>query len=125
MITKQATATQQQQQQQLTRQMVFQMLKPYLGGWATKKVNFGVTSYKWNFKGNLILILLILIFNFNSTEKSGFIESRFNVKSRFRVQNLVTEIELHNKKSWFSIKSRFRESKCADAGHSWIQDFTV
>ena len=33
------------------------------------------------------------------TVKSRFNESRFNVKSRFKVQNLVTKIEFHIKKS--------------------------
>ena len=47
------------------------------------------------------------------TEKSRFNESRFNIKSQFKVQNLVTEMEFPTKMSRFSIKSRFKESKCA------------
>ena len=47
----------------------------------------------------------------NSAEKSPFNESRFNVKSQFRVQNFVTKMEFHIKKSRFSIMSRFKESK--------------
>ena len=59
------------------------------------------------------------------TVKSRFNESRFKVKSRFKVQNLVTKMEFHIKKSRFRVKSRFKESKCADGGHSLNRDFTV
>ena len=52
-------------------------------------------------------------------------ESRFNVKSQFKVQNLVIKMKFHIKKSRFSEKSRFKESKCADGGHSLNRDFTV
>ena len=43
----------------------------------------------------------------------------------FTVQNLVAKIEFLIKKSQFSEKSRFKESKCADGGHSLNRDFTV
>ena len=33
-------------------------------------------------------------------------------------------MESHIKKSRFSVKSRFKESKCDDRGHSLIWDFT-
>ena len=56
---------------------------------------------------------------------SNTVKSRFNEKSRFKVQNLVTKMEFHIKKSRFKVKSRFKESKCADVGHSLNQDFTV
>ena len=39
------------------------------------------------------------------TVKSRFNESRFNVKSQFMVQNLVTKIDFHIKKSRFRVKS--------------------
>ena len=51
------------------------------------------------------------------------VKSRFNIKSRFKVQNLVTKMEFHIKKSQFSVKSRLKESKCADGGLN--RDFTV
>ena len=60
-----------------------------------------------------------------STLKSRFNESRFNIKSRFKVQNLMTKEEFHFKKSQFSIKSQFKESKCADGNHSLNRDFIV
>ena len=60
-----------------------------------------------------------------NTVKSRFNESRFNVKSQFKVQNLVTKMKFHFEKSRFSVKSRFKESKCADEGHSLNRDFTV
>ena len=56
---------------------------------------------------------------FASTVKSRFNESWFKVKSRFKVQNIATKMEYHIK------KSRFKESKCADGGHSLNRDFTV
>ena len=59
-----------------------------------------------------------------STVKSQFNESRFNVKSRFKVQNLVTKMEFHINKSRFSVKSRCKESKCADRAFV-NRDFTV
>ena len=59
------------------------------------------------------------------TVKSRFKESRFNVKSQFKVQNLATKMEFHIKKSRFSVKSQFKESNCADRGHSLNQDFIV
>ena len=59
------------------------------------------------------------------TVKSRFNESRFNAKSQFQVQNLMTKMEFHSKKSRLSIKPRFKESKCADGGHSLNRDFTV
>ena len=62
---------------------------------------------------------------FHNTVKPQFNESRFNVKSQFKVQNLVTKIEFLIKKSRFSVKSRFKVSKCADRGHSLNRDFTV
>ena len=34
-------------------------------------------------------------------------------------------MEIHIEKSRFSVKSRFKESKCADRGHSLNRDFTV
>ena len=37
----------------------------------------------------------------------------------------MTKMEFHIKKSRFSEKSRFKESKCADGGHSLNRDFTV
>ena len=37
----------------------------------------------------------------------------------------MAEIEFHIKKSRFRVKSRFKESKCADKGHSLNRDFTV
>ena len=37
----------------------------------------------------------------------------------------MTEMEFHMKKSRFSVKSRFKESKCADGGHLLNRDFTV
>ena len=54
---------------------------------------------------------------FNSV-KFRFNESRFNKKSPFKVRNLVTKTEFHVKKSRFSANTRFKESKCADRGHS-------
>ena len=53
------------------------------------------------------------------TVKSRFRESQFSLKSQFKEQNLVTKMEFHIK------KSRFKESKCADGGHSLNPDFTV
>ena len=53
------------------------------------------------------------------------VKSRFNAKSQFKVQNLVTKIEFLIKKSRFSVKSRFKVSKYADRGHSLNRDFTV
>ena len=49
----------------------------------------------------------------------------YTVKSRFKVENLVTKMEFRIKKSRFNIKSRFKESKCADGDHSLNRDFTV
>ena len=43
------------------------------------------------------------------TVKYRFNESRFNAKSRFKVQSLVTEMKFHVKKSRFSVMSRFKE----------------
>ena len=37
----------------------------------------------------------------------------------------MTKMEFLIKKSRFSVKSRFKESKCADGGHSLNRDFTV
>ena len=54
-----------------------------------------------------------------------FNEFRFNVKSQLKVQRLVTKMEFHFKKSQFSVKSRFKESKCVDRGHSLYWDFAV
>ena len=59
------------------------------------------------------------------TVKSRFSEYRFNVKSRFKVQNVMIEMEFHIRKSRFSLKSRFMVQKCADWGHSLNQNFTV
>ena len=59
------------------------------------------------------------------TVKSRFNESRFNVMSRFKLQNDETKMELHIKKSRFSLKSQFKESECAHRGHSLNRDFTV
>ena len=59
------------------------------------------------------------------TVKSRFNESQFNVKSRFKVQNLVTKMKFHIKKTLFSVKSRFKELKGADGSHSLNRDFTV
>ena len=42
-----------------------------------------------------------------------------------RQKNLVTEMEFHIKKSRFSAKYRFKESKCTDGGHSFNYDITV
>ena len=56
---------------------------------------------------------------------SRFNVSRFNVKSRFKVQNYATKMEFHIKKSRFRLNSQFKESKCADRGHSLNRDFTV
>ena len=47
------------------------------------------------------------------------VKFRFNVKSSFKVENVVTEMEFHIK------KSRFKESNCADQGLSLNGDFTV
>ena len=58
-------------------------------------------------------------------EKSEFNESRLNVNPGAKEQNLVTKMEFDIKKSQLSIKSQFKESKCAERGHSFIQDFTV
>ena len=55
------------------------------------------------------------------TVKSRFNESRVNVKSRFKAQILVTKVEFHIKKSRFSEKSRFKESKCADRDHPFVK----
>ena len=60
-----------------------------------------------------------------STVKCRFNESRFNVKSRFKVQNVVTKIEFDFKKSRFGVKSRFKESNCAARGHSLNRDFSA
>ena len=43
------------------------------------------------------------------TVKSRFSESRFNVKSQFKVQNVVTKFEFDIKKSRFTVMSRFKE----------------
>ena len=43
------------------------------------------------------------------TVKFQFNESRFDVKSRFKEQTLVTKMKFHFKKSQFSIKFRFKE----------------
>ena len=43
------------------------------------------------------------------TVKSRFNESQFNVNSRYKVQNLMTKMEFHIKKSGLSTKSRFKE----------------
>ena len=59
------------------------------------------------------------------TVSSRFNEPRFNVKSRFKIQNLVTEMEYLIKKPRFSIMSRYKDSKCADGGRSLNRDFTV
>ena len=53
-----------------------------------------------------------------NTVKSRFIESRINVMSQFKMPNLVTEMEFQINKSRFNAKSQFKESKCADGGHS-------
>ena len=45
--------------------------------------------------------------------------------SQFKVLKDVTKMEFHVKKSRFSVKSQFKESKCADRGHSLNRDFTV
>ena len=45
--------------------------------------------------------------------------------SQFKVQNLMTEMEFSVKKSQFSVKSQFKESKGADRGHSLNREFTV
>ena len=45
--------------------------------------------------------------------------------SQFKVQNLMSKIEFHIKMSQFRVKSRFKESNCADEGHSLNRDFTV
>ena len=45
--------------------------------------------------------------------------------SRFKVQNEMTKMEFQAKKSRFSVKSRFKEPKCADRGRSLNRDFTV
>ena len=45
--------------------------------------------------------------------------------SRFKVQNEVNKMEFHTKKSRFSVKSQFKEPKCAERGHSLNRDFTV
>ena len=45
--------------------------------------------------------------------------------SQFKEQNVVTKKEFHNKKSRFSVKFQFKESKCSDGGHSLNRDFTV
>ena len=37
----------------------------------------------------------------------------------------MTKMKFHFKKSQFSIKSRFKERKGADGGHSLNRDFTV
>ena len=50
------------------------------------------------------------------TVKSRFNESRFNVKSWFKEQNLVTKMKFYIKKSRFSVKSQFKEWKGADGG---------
>ena len=52
-----------------------------------------------------------------NTVKSRFNESQFNM-SRFKVRHLVTKMKFHIKKSRFSRKSRYKESKSADGGHS-------
>ena len=41
------------------------------------------------------------------------VKSQFN-ESRFKVQNLMTEMEFHIKKSRCSVKSQYKESKCAE-----------
>ena len=52
------------------------------------------------------------------TIKSRFNESQFNIKSRFKECNIVTEMKFHFKKSPFRVKSQFKESKCSDWGDS-------
>ena len=61
----------------------------------------------------------------HNTVNSLLNESWFNIKSRFKEQTLVTKMEFHIKKSRFSVKSQFMESKCADGGHSLNRDFTL
>ena len=61
----------------------------------------------------------------SNTVKSQFNVSRFNVMSRFKVQNIVTKLKCYVKKSQFKVKSQFKESKGADQGHSLNRDFSV
>ena len=37
----------------------------------------------------------------------------------------MTKMKFHFKKSRFNVKSRFKESKCVDRGHSLNRDITV
>ena len=64
----------------------------------------------------------ILVFR---TVKSRFNESRFKRMSRFKGRNLATEMEFDIKMSRFRVKSRFKEPKPSDGGHSLNWDFTV
>ena len=59
------------------------------------------------------------------TVKSRFNVSRFNAKSQFKVQNVVTKMEICIKRSQFRVKSQFKLSKRPDGGHSLNRDFTV
>ena len=54
------------------------------------------------------------VFFKNCTLQSRFNESRYYIKSGFKVQNVITKMEFHINMSRFSLKSRFKESKCAD-----------
>ena len=62
---------------------------------------------------------------FRCTVNYRFNEYRFNVMSQFRIQNLMSKIKFHIKMSQFRVKSRFKESNCADEGHSLNREFTV
>ena len=62
---------------------------------------------------------------FACTIKSRFNKTRFTVKSRFKIQNIVTQMEIRIKKSQFNVKSQFKKSQHPDGGHSLNRDFTV
>ena len=60
-----------------------------------------------------------------STVKSWFNDSRFNMMSLFKGWNLETKMKFHVKMSRFSVKSQFKEWMCVEGGHSLSRDFTV
>ena len=57
-----------------------------------------------------------------NTLKTRFNEARFN---DLRHKTLVRKMEIHFKKSQFSVLSQFKESKCADADYSLNRDLIV
>ena len=93
--------------------------------WGDNNCTFLISLLQWKSGDLYALCLTLYCIKAFITVKSRFNESRFNVKSRFKEWNLMTEIKFHIKKSRFNVKSRFKEWKGADGGHSLNRDFTV